>query len=121
MNTLSPKEKRLISVFLNEFKKMVTERVDIPFNPRSLTIVSQPDLTNADRFDYISYNKWFDEIDLQTHIGSSANILGAFLEVPINILITAEQAGKPMLSKKDQKRISKALRLLNDIKLEPQK
>jgi hypothetical protein len=120
MDSLSPKETRLVKVFLNEFKKLVSERVDIPFHPRSLMIVSQPDLTKEDRFDYISYNKWFDEMDIQTHIGSCGNILGAFLEVPINILIDAEKAGKPFLSKKDQKKLTRALKLLNEIKLEQQ-
>ena len=121
MNDLSPKETRLITIFLDEFKKMVMERVDIPFNPRSLTIISQPNLTREDKFDVISYNKWFDEMDIQTYIGSCNNILEASLEVPINILIDSEEVGKCYLSKKDQKKLSKALKLLGEIRLEKQK
>ena len=120
METLSPKEQRLIIVFLKEFKKMVQERVNIPFNPRSLTLISQPDMKNENRFDYISYNKWFDELAIQTHIGSSTNLFGAFLDIPINILISAEQVKKPFISPKDHKKLMKALKLLNEIKLEQQ-
>lgn len=121
MNDLSPKETRLITVFLNEFKKMVAERVNIPFNPRSLTIISQPDLKDDTRFDSISYNRWFDEMDIQTHIMSSKNIIQAALEVPINILINAEDIGKSLLSKKDKNKLIKALKLLEQIRLEKQK
>ena len=122
MSSLSPKESRLIRVFLNEFKKMITERnKDIPFNPRSLTILSQPFLDDPTRFDYVTYNKWFDEMDIQTDIGSSSNIIQAALEVPITILADAEEAGKPLLSNKDSKKLIKALKLLSSIKLEKQK
>lgn len=121
MNSLSPKESILITIFLDEFKKMVKERINIPFNPRSLTIISQPDLTKEDRFDYISYNKWFDEMDIQTHIGSSSNIIEASLKIPIKILIDSEKVGKKYLSKRDQKRLIKALELLGKIRLEKQK
>ena len=121
MNDLSPKEARLVTMFLNAFKEMVQERVNIPFNPRSLTIISQPDLKDDSRFDSISYNKWFDELDVKTHILSSKNIIQAALEVPIHILMDAEDTGKPLVSKKDQKKLLKALRLLSEIRLEKQK
>jgi len=121
MNDLSPKESRLITIFLNEFKKMVEERVNIPFHPRSLTIVSQPDLKNDKLFDSISYNKWFDEMDITTHIMSSNNIIQAALEVPINILIDAEEAGKSLVTKKNKQKLIKALKLLSEIRMEKQK
>lgn len=121
MDDLSPKETRLIKVFLSEFKKMVQERVDIPFNPRSLTIISQPFLDDSSRFDFITYNKWFDENDSLSDVGSSSNLIEVFLDIPINILISAEKAGKPLISKKDQKKLSKALTLLSEIRLEKQK
>lgn len=122
MNPLSPKESRLIRVFLNEFKKMVKDRnKDIPFNPRSLTIVSQPFFNDDARFDYITYNKWFDEMEIQTDIGTCNNLLQASLEVPITILVQAEESGKPLLSDKDSKKLIKALKLIGSIKLEKQK
>lgn len=116
-NELSPEESKLIKVFLLKFQKLVIENYDIPFNPRSLTIVSQPDLQNSNEFDYVSYNKWFDEMDIQTHIGTVPNFLQAFLEVPISILIDAQDMGKSLLSKKDQNKLIKALKLLEDIKI----
>lgn len=121
MHDLSPKESRLVAMFLNAFKEMVQERINIPFNPRSLTIISQPDLKDDSRFDSISYNKWFDEMDVQTHIMSSNNIIQASLEIPIHILMDAEDIEKPLVSKKDQKKLLKALKLLSEIRLEKQK
>ena len=121
MDTLSLEESRLIEVFLITFQKMVSERVDVPFNPRSLTIISQPDLKNPFEFNYITYNKWFDEMAIQADIGSCNNIVQASLEVPIRILIQAEEAGKPLISKKDIKKLTKALKLISEIKLEKQR
>lgn len=121
MHDLSPRETRLVTIFLNEFKKMVQEHVSIPFNPKSLTIISQPDWKDDNRFDTVSYNKWFDEMGVKTHIMSSNNIIHAYLEAPINILIDAEEAGKPLLSRKDESKLIKALKLLSEIRLEKQK
>lgn len=121
MNTLSPDEGKLIVEFLNEFKKMVRKRLNIPFNPRSLTLISQPDLENPTRFDYVTYNKWFDEMEIQADVSTCNNILEACLEVPIQILIDAEKSGHPLVSKKDKNRILKALTLLSEIKVEKQK
>ena len=120
MAKLSNEERRLIGVFLGEYKKLLASE-SVPFNPRSLTIISQPDKDKMDRFDYISYNKWFDEINIESHIGACDNVIQAYLEVPISILISAEEIGKPLLSKKDQKKITKALRILEGIKIERQK
>lgn len=119
-NELSSKESKIIEVFLLQFQKLIAEDYNIPFNPRSLTIVSQPDLKNNNRFDYISYNKWFDEMDIQTHVGTTSNFIQVFLEIPISILITAQDAGKFLLSKKDQNKLIKALKLLENIRLENQ-
>ena len=120
MSKLSKDEIRLITVFLETFKKML-EKESVPFHPRNLTLISQPDLSNENMFDYISYNKWFDELPIEVEIGSCDNLIHAFLEVPIRILISAEEVGKSLLSKKDQKKITKALSLLKDIKIERQK
>jgi len=120
MEQLSSKETRLIKTFLTEFKNMLKEE-GVPFNPKSLTMVSQPDVTINNRFDYISYNKWFDELDMEAYIGTSDNLIQSYLEVPINILISAEEVGKPLLSKKDQRKLVKALKLLQEITVERQK
>lgn len=120
MGTLTPKEIRLIKVFLSEYKSMI-EEVGVPFNPRSLTIVSQPHLDDENKFDFITYNKWFEEMELQTQIGRSRNIIETFIDIPINILISAEEAGRPMISDKDKKKLTKALRLLSEIRLGRQK
>ena len=114
---LPTKEKRLIKRFLSEYKKMVKERTNVPFNPRSLTIISQPDMHNEKEFDWISYNSFFDELGIGVYLGSSSNILEAFLEVPINILISAEELKKPLVSKRDQKKLAKALKLIGEIKI----
>ncbi len=119
MGKLTPEETRLIKIFLSEYKRMV-EEVGVPFHPRSLTIVSQPYLDDPGRLDFITYNKWFDEMDIQTEIGRSNNIIETFLDIPINILISAEEAGKPMVSRKDKKKLTKALKLLSEIRLEKQ-
>ena len=120
MRELSKNENRLIQVFLTEYKKMLNEEFEIPFNPRSLTIVSQPNVEDETRFDYISYNKWFDEINVDTFIGSSKNMIQTFLDIPIQILITAEELGRSLLSKKDGKKLIKALKLISEIKLKRQ-
>lgn len=119
MSELSDREQKLIKVFLSEYKKMMNAS-NLPFCPRSLTIVSQPYTDDDSRFDFISYNKWFDDSPIQTYAGSSNNMLQTFLDVPTNVLMTAEELGKSLLSKKDQKKLMKALRLLGEIKLERQ-
>jgi len=78
------------------------------------------DISDDKRFDYISYNKWFDEMDIQSHIGSSNNLIQSYLEVPIQILMDCEKVGKSYISKRDQKKLLKALKLLQEIKLEKQ-
>jgi len=111
------KEKRLIKVFLTEYKKLHEEQTGLPFNPRSLTIMNQPDMTDINSLDWVSYNKWFDELDIGVYQGGDSNIVQAFLEVPINILISAEEAKKPLLSNKDQKKLAKALKLIAELKI----
>lgn len=112
---LASKEKRLIKKFLSEYKKLIKERTDVPFHPRSLTIISQPDMKNEKEFDWISYNSFFDELGIGVYVGNSNNILEAFLEVPINVLISGEELGKTLLSAKDQKKLGKALKLISEI------
>lgn len=116
MATIS-KEKRLIKTFLTEYKKMVKERTNLPFHPRSLTIISQPNLKDETEFDWISYNSFFDELGIGVYQGSSNNIIETFLEVPIHILISAEELKKPLISKTDEKKLAKALKLIGEIKL----
>lgn len=115
------KEKRLIKIFLSEYKKLIEERTSIPFNPRSLAIVSQPDLKSFSELQWVAYQKWYDEVDIGVSIGTSRNILETFLDIPIQILITAEEIGKPLLTKKDQKKLMKALKLIRELELRPQK
>lgn len=116
-----PNEKDLLLSFLSEYKYLIETRTGIPFNPRTLAVISQPDLKKPTELHWIAYNKWFDEIDIGGNAGRAQNMIEVFLDIPINILITAEAIGKPLLSKKDQKKLTKALKLISEIKLEPQK
>lgn len=117
----TPQEKRLIKVFLGEYKKLVEQRTNEPFHPRTLAIISQPNLINdAKQLDWVAYHKWFDELDVGVSLGDSNNLIQAFLEIPIHVLISAEEAGKPLLSTKDQKKLTKALKLLGEIEIKPQ-
>jgi len=120
MEKMSKQEVELVNEFLINYRDLLHEEVDVPFHPRSLVIVSQPDLDDAGKFDFISYNKWFDETDAECHVGRSQNIIEAFLDVPINVLITAEEVGKSLLSKKDQKKLINALKLISEIRVEKQ-
>jgi len=115
------KEKRLIKVFLSEYKKLIEKRTDISFNPRSLAIISQPDLENFNELHWVAYHKWYDEIGVGVTLGTSKNLLETFLDIPIQILITAEEIGKPLLSTKDQKKLMKALKLIGELDMRPQK
>ena len=121
MGEISDKEKRLIKTFLEAYRKMLNEEVNIPFNPRSLVIISQPDIRDSSKFHSIAYNKWFDEVEPDCRCGASSTLLEAFLDIPISILISAEEVGKSLVSRKDQKKLMKALRILSEIKLERQK
>lgn len=114
---LRTKERRLIKKFLEAYKKIVEERTNCKFNPRHLAIISQPNLKKSDKLEWIAYHHWFDEIDIGINQCKSNNIIAAFLEMPIHVLIQAEELGKPMLSPKDQKKLAKALKLLNEIKV----
>lgn len=120
MSNLSKNENRLIREFLEDYREML-HKEGVPFNPRNLTIISQRQMDNEKLFDFISYNKWFDEMDVDTQIGCSSNILHAFLEIPTQILISAEKINKSLLCKKDQKKVIKALKLLSEVTVERQK
>jgi hypothetical protein len=120
MGNLSEKEEILIGYFLKVYREMLNDEVNVPFNPRNVTIVSQPDMRNEKLFHWVSYNKWFDELPVQADFGTSSSLLGSFLDAPINILIQAEELGRSLLSKKDHKKIIKALKLLDGIKIERQ-
>ena len=113
----STKERFLIKTFLSEYKKLIEKRTDVPFNPRSLAIISQPDLKNTDEFHWVAYQKWFDEVDIGVSLGTSKNILEVFLDIPIQVLITAEELGNPILTKKDKKKLFKALIIIRELKL----
>ena len=111
------KEKRLIKKFLEAYKKIINEQTKEKFNPRHLAIISQPNLKKSDTLEWIAYHKWFDEVDIGVSHCRSNNLIAAFLEIPIHVLIQAEELGKPLLSVKDQKKLSKALKILNEIKV----
>lgn len=113
----STRERLLIITFLSEYKKLIEKRTKVTFNPRSLAIISQPDLTKIDEFHWVAYQKWYDGVDVGVSLGTSKNILEVFLDIPIQILITAEESGNPLLSKKDQKKLFKALRLIGELRL----
>lgn len=120
MHTLSNKEKELITTFLEDYKSMLNAE-GVPFNPRSLTLISQPDIKNAKNFDYVSYCHWFDEISVDITIGNVSTMLEAYLDAPIQSLILADTLGRPLIDKGDRKKIIKALKLLSEVKIERQK
>lgn len=119
MEDFNNQETVLIQIFLETYKKVLNEQ-NVPFNPRSLTIVSQPDLTDSDVLHTISYSKWFDEMGVDVQVDVTGNLLEAYLNIPVGILMNAEDVGKPLLSKNDRKKLVKALKLLSEIKLEQQ-
>jgi hypothetical protein len=119
MDNISPEESELIRSFLTQYKQLLNKE-GIPFNPRSIVMVSQPNLNDETEFHWIGYNHWFDELGVEASVGTSTNILSSFLDCPINVLISAEEVGKDMLSKKDRKKLLKALKLLSEIKIERQ-
>lgn len=114
------KEARLIKKFLEDFKKQVESRTGIPFNPRHLAIISQPDIKDENVLEWIAYHKWYDEVQYGISTCRSNNLIQAFLEMPIHVLIEAEDLGKSLLSKKDQKKLTKALKIIGEIKLRRQ-
>lgn len=114
------KEAKLIRKFLEDFKKQIEKRTGIPFNPRHLAIVTQPNMQDENLLEWIAYHKWFDEVSYGISTAKGNNLIQVFLEMPIHILIAAEELGKSMLSKQDQKKLTKALKLINEIKLRRQ-
>lgn len=111
------KEKRLIKKFLSAYKQVIEERTNEEFHPRHLAIIAQPNPENTNTLEWLAYHSWFDEIDLGVSQCKNNNFIAAFLEMPIHVLIQAEELGKPMISVKDQKKLAKALKLLNEIKV----
>ena len=116
MNSVA-KQKRLIKTFLTAYQKLVEERTGEKFHPRHLAILSQPNLKDSSTFEWIAYHKWFDEIEIGVSHSASHNIIEAFLEMPIHILIQAEELGKPLLSKPDQKKLAQALKLISELEV----
>jgi len=114
------KEVKLIKKFLEDFKKQLESRTGVPFNPRHLAIISQPDMENENLLEWIAYHKWYDEVQYGISTAKSNNLIQAFLEMPIHVLIEAEELNKSLLSKKDQKKLTKALQLISEIKLRRQ-
>jgi len=112
------KEAEIIRKFLQDFKKQIEDRTGIPFNPRHLAIITQPDMQDSNLLEWIAYHKWFDEVQYGISTSKSSNLIHAFLEMPIHILIEAEELGKSLLSDKDQKKLSKALKLISEIKMQ---
>jgi hypothetical protein len=114
------KEAELIRNFLSDFKKQVEERTGIPFNPRHLAIITQPDMKDSNLLEWIAYHKWFDEVQYGVSTAAGNNLIQVFLEMPIHILIEAEELGKQLLSKKDNQKLTQALKLIREIKMEKQ-
>lgn len=112
------KEANIIRKFLQDFKKQIEERTGIPFNPRHLAIITQPNMNDSSLLEWIAYHKWFDEVQYGISTDKSNNLIQAFLEMPIHILIEAEELGKPLLSKSDQKKLAKALKLISEIRMQ---
>ena len=81
------KEAKLIKKFLEDFKKQVESRTGIPFNPRHLAIISQPDIKDENTLEWIAYHKWYDEVQYGVSTCTSNNLIQAFLEMPIHVLI----------------------------------
>ena len=113
-------EAKLIRKFLSDFKKMVEDRTGIPFNPRHLAIITQPDMKDSSLLEWIAYHKWFDEVQYGISTAKGNNLIQVFLEMPIHILIEAEEIGKPLLSKQDQKKLIAALKLISELKIKEQ-
>lgn len=111
------KEAEIIRKFLQDFKKQIEDRTGIPFNPRHLAIITQPDMQDSNLLEWIAYHKWFDEVQYGVSTDKSNNLIQAFLEMPIHVLIEAEELGKPLLSDSDQKKLSKALKLIREIRM----
>jgi len=111
------REAELIRNFLHDFKEQIEKRTGVPFHPRHLAIVTQPDMKDETLLEWIAYHKWFDDVRYGVSTASSNNLIQAFLEMPIHILIEAEDLGKPLLSKQDQKKLAKALKLIGEIKM----
>jgi hypothetical protein len=114
------KEAELIRKFLNDFKKVLEDRTGIPFNPRHLAIITQPDMKDSNLLEWIAYHKWFDEVQYGISTSKSNNLIQVFLEMPLHILIEAEELEKPLLSPADEKKLIKALKLISELKIEGQ-
>lgn len=114
------KEAELIRKFLSDFKKMIEDRTGIPFNPRHLAIITQPDMKDSSLLEWIAYHRWFDEVQYGISAAKSNNLIQVFLEMPLHILIEAEELGKPLLSVQDQKKLAKALKLISELKIRKQ-
>jgi ABC-type uncharacterized transport system permease subunit len=110
-------EAELIRKFLSDFKKMIEDRTGIPFNPRHLAIITQPDMKDFSLLEWIAYHKWFDEVQYGISTDKCNNLIQVFLEMPLHILIAAEELGKPLLSQADQKKLTKALKLISEIRI----
>jgi len=104
----------------SDFKEVTESRTGIPFNPRHLAIITQPDMKDKNLLEWIAYHKWFDEVQYGISTAKSNNLIQAFLEMPIHILIEAEELGKPLLSDADQKKLIKALKLIGELRLRKQ-
>jgi hypothetical protein len=111
-------EAELVRKFLSDFKKMIEDRTGIPFNPRHLAIITQPDMKDENLLEWIAYHKWFDEIQYGISTAKCNNLIQVFLEMPIHVLIEAEEIGKPLLSVQDQKKLAKALKLISEIRMQ---
>jgi len=116
----NPEERELVRKFLEDYKKILEDRTGIPFHPRHLAIIAQPDMKDDALLEWIAYHKWFDEVDYGISNAKSNNIIQAFLEMPIHILIEAEELGKPMLSEKDSIKLAQALQLISEISVKRQ-
>lgn len=116
----SKQERKLVRDFLEEYKRILEERTGIPFHPRHLAIIAQPDMNNENLLEWIAYHKWFDEVQYGISNARSNNLIQVFLEMPMHILIEAEEIGKPLLSKKDSLKLTKALTLLSEIRIRKQ-
>ena len=109
------KETRLVKQFLLHFKELYEKRVGEKFHPRHLILLFQDKLNN-NQLNWIAYHHWFDT--LQYSACTSHNLFEALLENAIHVLIEEEEIRKSsMLSKKDEKKLMKALTLLRDIKI----
>jgi hypothetical protein len=113
-------EAELIRKFLSDFKKIIEDRTEIPFNPRHLAIITQPNMKDSSLLEWIAYHKWFDEVQYGISAAKGNNLIQVFLEMPLHILIEAEEIGKPLLSVQDQKKLARALKLISELKIRKQ-